>query len=204
MPLTAKGEKIKKNMEAEYGAKKGKQVFYASQNKGTIKGTHNVEKKSNTKGTDMNEAYAVGFCEKCAAAGVDAEALVKSSARYDQLLGYGQKLLKSAPAMIAAKGMRGSGSMLKDLAAVGPVSDILKDKALSRGVLGHILPRGSDQASAAGNMLSKLRHHTTVPQLKSLAKSKGLDKTMEPLAARLQAGTMNTPIGRLIAMMSAK
>ena len=51
MPLTAKGEKIKKNMEAQYGAKKGKQVFYASQNKGTIKGTHNVEKKSDTKET---------------------------------------------------------------------------------------------------------------------------------------------------------
>ena len=40
MPLTAKGKKIKKNMEKEYGKKKGKAVFYASQNKGTIKGTH--------------------------------------------------------------------------------------------------------------------------------------------------------------------
>ena len=27
-------------MEKEYGKKKGEQVFYASQNKGTIKGTH--------------------------------------------------------------------------------------------------------------------------------------------------------------------
>jgi hypothetical protein len=27
-------------MKSEYGAKRGKQVFYASQNKGTIKGTH--------------------------------------------------------------------------------------------------------------------------------------------------------------------
>ena len=40
MPLTKKGTKIKKAMEKEYGAKKGKEVFYASQNKGTIKGTH--------------------------------------------------------------------------------------------------------------------------------------------------------------------
>jgi len=40
MPLTKKGEKIKKEMEKEYGKKKGKKVFYASQNKGTIKGTH--------------------------------------------------------------------------------------------------------------------------------------------------------------------
>ncbi len=38
MPLTKKGEKIKRAMMKEYGAKKGKQVFYASENKGTIKG----------------------------------------------------------------------------------------------------------------------------------------------------------------------
>lgn len=40
MPLTKKGAKIKKAMEKEYGKKKGDTVFYASQNKGTIKGTH--------------------------------------------------------------------------------------------------------------------------------------------------------------------
>ena len=39
MPLTAKGRKIKKAMVKEYG-KKGKAIFYASQKKGTIKGTH--------------------------------------------------------------------------------------------------------------------------------------------------------------------
>jgi hypothetical protein len=38
MPLNRKGKEIKKNMEKEYGAKKGKEVFYASENKGTIKG----------------------------------------------------------------------------------------------------------------------------------------------------------------------
>ncbi len=39
-PLTKKGEKIKREMQKTYGAKKGRQVFFASQNKGTIKGTH--------------------------------------------------------------------------------------------------------------------------------------------------------------------
>lgn len=39
-PLTKKGEKIKRAMVETYGAKKGKVVFHASQNKGTIKGTH--------------------------------------------------------------------------------------------------------------------------------------------------------------------
>ncbi len=45
MPLTKKGNKILANMEKEYGAKKGKEVFYASANKGTIKGVHGKSKK---------------------------------------------------------------------------------------------------------------------------------------------------------------
>lgn len=40
MPLTAKGKKIKAAMVKKYGIKEGTRVFYASQNKGTIKGTH--------------------------------------------------------------------------------------------------------------------------------------------------------------------
>ena len=42
MPLTSKGSKILSNMEKEYGSDKGKSVFYASKNKGTISG---VEKR---------------------------------------------------------------------------------------------------------------------------------------------------------------
>ncbi len=44
MPLTKKGTKILKNMTKQYGAKKGKQVFYASINKGKIKGAHKDKK----------------------------------------------------------------------------------------------------------------------------------------------------------------
>ena len=40
MPLTTKGNKILRNMKQQYGEKKGARVFYASQNKGTITGTH--------------------------------------------------------------------------------------------------------------------------------------------------------------------
>ena len=40
MPLTQKGKKIKRAMQQEYGSKKGERVFYASQNKGSIQGTH--------------------------------------------------------------------------------------------------------------------------------------------------------------------
>ena len=45
MPLTKKGRKIKKAMVKEYGKKKGSQVFYASANKGTIKGVERGKKR---------------------------------------------------------------------------------------------------------------------------------------------------------------
>ena len=38
MPTTAKGKKILSAMQKEYGAKKGKQVYYASIVKGKVKG----------------------------------------------------------------------------------------------------------------------------------------------------------------------
>jgi len=38
MPLTKKGNKILAAMAHEYGARKGKRVFYASKNKGSITG----------------------------------------------------------------------------------------------------------------------------------------------------------------------
>ena len=44
--MTKKGEKIMNNMMSEYGSEKGKKVFYASKNKGRIKG---VDKKSKLK-----------------------------------------------------------------------------------------------------------------------------------------------------------
>lgn len=44
MPLNIKGKKILKAMEKEYGKKKGKEVFYASENKGTIKGVKKSKK----------------------------------------------------------------------------------------------------------------------------------------------------------------
>jgi hypothetical protein len=46
MPLTKKGKKVKSAMMKEYGEKKGEEVFYASENKGTIKG---VTKKKPSK-----------------------------------------------------------------------------------------------------------------------------------------------------------
>ena len=44
MPLTTKGKKIMKSMKDRYGKKKGKTVFYASKNKGKIKGVDKTKK----------------------------------------------------------------------------------------------------------------------------------------------------------------
>jgi len=45
MPLTKKGKSILATMKKHYGRVRGKQVFYASQQKGVIKGTHKQRKK---------------------------------------------------------------------------------------------------------------------------------------------------------------
>jgi hypothetical protein len=45
MPLTDKGKKIMRSMKKKYGKKKAETVFYASKNKGTIKGVDKKRKK---------------------------------------------------------------------------------------------------------------------------------------------------------------
>ena len=45
MPITKKGKKIKNAMLEEYGKKRGEAVFYASRNKGTIKGVDYKRRK---------------------------------------------------------------------------------------------------------------------------------------------------------------
>lgn len=45
MPKTKKGRKIMSAMQREYGTQKGKSIFYASANKGTITGVEKKRKK---------------------------------------------------------------------------------------------------------------------------------------------------------------
>lgn len=45
MPLTSKGKKILKEMKKEYGPDKGERVFYASANKGRLKGVEGKRRK---------------------------------------------------------------------------------------------------------------------------------------------------------------
>ena len=62
MPLTEKGEKIKKAMSEQYGKERGEEVFYASKNKGTISGVDNMNTFTTlTKGTgDVGASSTVG------------------------------------------------------------------------------------------------------------------------------------------------
>jgi len=46
MPLTNKGRKIKKAMTKKYGKKRGKSIFHASRNKGTIKGVDRKKRRA--------------------------------------------------------------------------------------------------------------------------------------------------------------
>lgn len=73
MPLTKKGSKILAAMKKEYGVKRGTQVFYASQNKGTIKGTHKSKKRF--KGASMH-----GIEVRPRKRAVDCSALMKKCA----------------------------------------------------------------------------------------------------------------------------
>lgn len=61
MPLTKKGKKIMKAMKEEYGKTKGEGIFYASKNKGTIKG---VEKKTRKKADGMGGGYGKPMMRK--------------------------------------------------------------------------------------------------------------------------------------------
>lgn len=45
MPLTKKGQRIKRAMEQHYGKDKGEHVFYAAQNARSITGTHKRRRK---------------------------------------------------------------------------------------------------------------------------------------------------------------
>jgi hypothetical protein len=71
MPLTARGKKIMKSMKEQYGKKKGEQVFYASKNKGKIKGVEKaylgkaVRQPTETKKEfEMRHAYHKPFMKK--------------------------------------------------------------------------------------------------------------------------------------------
>ena len=52
MPLTKKGAKIRRAMQQEYGKEKGEAVFFASRNKGVIKG---VEKRGGRQSTSRRK-----------------------------------------------------------------------------------------------------------------------------------------------------
>ena len=59
MPLTDKGKKIMKSMKGQYGKKEGEKVFYASRNKGTIKGVERANKGKLMKGKNKKPEFII-------------------------------------------------------------------------------------------------------------------------------------------------
>jgi len=59
MPLTTKGKKIMKSMKKQYGKNEGEKVFYASRNKGTIKGVERANKGKLIKGKNKKPDFIV-------------------------------------------------------------------------------------------------------------------------------------------------
>ena len=57
MPLTTKGKKIMKAMKKQYG-KEAEAVFYASKNKGVIKGVDKT-KKTKSKKSNKRSKYSI-------------------------------------------------------------------------------------------------------------------------------------------------
>ena len=62
MPLTKKGKKIMRSMKEQYGDKRGERVFYATKNKGKIKGV-DMKKKPVIKANvgKMLETYSPAY-----------------------------------------------------------------------------------------------------------------------------------------------
>ena len=59
MPLTNKGKKIMKSMKGQYGKKEGEKVFYASRNKGTIKGVERANKGKLMRGKNKKPDFII-------------------------------------------------------------------------------------------------------------------------------------------------
>ena len=66
MPLNKKGEKIMSAMKKEYGGKKGERVFYASRNKGRIKGVEYSNKHASAHArTECQGVVMMGKHQAC-------------------------------------------------------------------------------------------------------------------------------------------
>jgi hypothetical protein len=59
-----KGKKIMSKMKSEYGPKKGKNVFYASRNKGTIKGVERKAGGGDVKTREQEALESIGAIER--------------------------------------------------------------------------------------------------------------------------------------------
>ena len=113
MPLTKKGSKIMSAMKKEYGKKRGEQVFYASRNKGKIKG---VEKKMKTKKASLG-LLAVKEAKRKGAKGAE---FLSPSALAMRLIGRKSGSPRKGETMKELSGAAASESEIKKLKKIAP------------------------------------------------------------------------------------
>ena len=119
MPLNTKGKKIMRSMKATYGSKKGEEVFYASKNKGTIKG---VEKASEGKMMNFQK-----FVRKESGAQVSEKELKNLTNKYLKKLS-GAAISEAEMKKIKDNMKTGTKQILSE----NPISDMAAKKIISK------------------------------------------------------------------------
>lgn len=124
MPLTKKGKKVMKSMKGQYGEKKGEQVFYATKNKGKLKGVDMKKAKKYKGGGDLlanlSPAYSLmkgkGMFNDMIKGGGIAGMLAKQLGKDDE-----EEAVVSATAPSAVKPAGGMATAPKMMASGGAV-----------------------------------------------------------------------------------
>lgn len=124
MPLTKKGKKVMKSMKGQYGEKKGEQVFYATKNKGKLKGVDMKKAKKYKGGGDLlanlSPAYSLmkgkGMFNDMIKGGGIAGMLAKGLGKDDE-----EEVVTSAAAPSAAQPTGGMAAAPKMMASGGAV-----------------------------------------------------------------------------------
>ena len=141
MPLTKKGKEIMKSMKEQYGTKKGEEVFYASKNKGTIKG---VEKASEGKMMTFRQ-----FVKKMSGEQISDKEAQRLKTSYIKKIADSQISEKEAQRLLKQVPKMKKGKMARVKAVKAGLEKASKLHAAQAKTLGTVLK------AAGGNMMMK-------------------------------------------------
>ena len=141
MPLTEKGKEIMKSMKKQYGKKKGEEVFYASKNKGTIKG---VEKASEGKMMTFRQ-----FVKKMAGEQISDKEAQRLKTSYIKKIAGSQVSEKEAQRLLKQVPKMKKGKMARVKAVKAGLEKASKTHAAQAKTLGTVLK------AAGGKMMKR-------------------------------------------------